>query len=47
MKNSSESIPCPNSEVEPHTVPLLLLAPDLALFGSKKLNLDNVKLDNV
>jgi hypothetical protein len=42
-----ESLKCPNVETEPHSVPLLLLGPDLAMFGSKKLNLEQFKLDTV
>lgn len=47
MKSESDSLKCPNAESEAHSVPLLLLAPDLAMFGSKKLNLEEFKLDKV
>jgi hypothetical protein len=36
---------CPNTATEAHTVPLLVIAPDLTLYGGKKLALDNVKFD--
>jgi hypothetical protein len=38
---------CPNTSTDLHTVPLVVIAPDLTLFGGKKLNIENVKFDQV